>query len=203
MPTQNRRVATYLPSYIDKPFKAFKSQRDIKGDSEALIAILSEYFQVSQEVAYPSSSNLLQRIEAIEEKLGSLKSELLSELKLELQSQEHKSQGSLQGELLIEATESQSQTASLFPDNLQISSPLESESESQQIPLMTGAALSARLGVHKDTVAKMKSKFIDNWAAFRNWSKTKDPDGIGWEFSLTDKLYHPVQDVYPSQGRGA
>jgi hypothetical protein len=81
MPTQNRRVATYLPSYIDEPFKAFKSQRDIKGDSEALIAILSEYLQVSQEVAYQSSSNLLQRIEAIEEKLGSLKDELLSELK--------------------------------------------------------------------------------------------------------------------------
>ena len=85
MPTQNRRIATYLPPHVDEPFKAFKSQRNIKGDSEALIAILSEYLQVSQEVAYPSSSNLLQRIEVIEERLGSLKSELLSELKIELQ----------------------------------------------------------------------------------------------------------------------
>jgi InsA N-terminal domain len=109
MPTQNRRVATYLPPHIDEPFKAFKSQRDIKGDSEALIAILSEYLQVSQEVAYSSSSNLLQRIEAIEEKLGSLKSELLSEFQIKLQTptqpevskQESELLGGLQGNLLI------------------------------------------------------------------------------------------------------
>jgi hypothetical protein len=87
MPTQNRRVATYLPPHIDTPFKDFKSKREIKGDSEALIAILSEYFQVSQEVAYPNSSNLLQRIEGLEDRLSSLKSELLSELKSELKSQ--------------------------------------------------------------------------------------------------------------------
>lgn len=108
MPTQNRRVATYLPPHIDDPFKDFKSKRDIKGDSEALIAILSEYFQVSQEIAYSSSSNLLQRIEAIEERLSSLKSELISELKNGLQVSQAKtdkkkgsSQGELQRELLI------------------------------------------------------------------------------------------------------
>jgi serine/threonine protein kinase len=193
MPTQNRRVATYLPPQIDEPFKSFKSQRNIKGDSEALIAILSEYLQVDKEVAYSSSSNLLQRIEAIEDKLSSLKSELFSELKIELQPQKNESQGSLQSELLIESRESQPQTASLFPNDLQSSSPLESRSELQQISSMTAAALSVRLGVHKDTVVRMKSKFIDNLAAFRNWTKDKDPDGIGWEFSLTNKLYHSAQ----------
>lgn len=102
MPTQNRRVAAYLPPHIDEPFKTFKSQRDIKGDSEALIAILCEYLQVSYEVAYPSSSNLLQRIETIEEKLGSLKSELLSELSFELQKSAQPKLDKRKSELLSE-----------------------------------------------------------------------------------------------------
>jgi hypothetical protein len=194
MPTQNRRIATYLPPHIDEPFKAFKSQRDIKGDSEALIAILSEYLQVSQEVAYPSSSNLLQRIEAIEEKLGSLKGELLSELKsLSPKTQKTESIGSSKDKLPSKPRSLQPQTVSLFPEDSKSSTLSEPTDKLQQLPLMTSGALSARLGLHKDTVSKMKSKFINNWAAFRNWSKSKDPDGVGWEFSLIDKLYHPVQ----------
>jgi predicted RNA-binding Zn-ribbon protein involved in translation (DUF1610 family) len=120
MPTQNRRVATYLPSYIDEPFKTFKAQRDIKGDSEALIAILSEYLQVSQEVAYPSSLNLLQRIEAVEGKLGSLKGELLSELEsLQSKPQQTELLSSSKDKLLSKPKELQPQTAPLFPEDVQ------------------------------------------------------------------------------------
>jgi predicted RNA-binding Zn-ribbon protein involved in translation (DUF1610 family) len=122
MPTQNRRVATYLPPHIDEPFKSFKSQRDIKGDSEALIVILSEYFQVSQEVAYPSSSNLLQRIEAIEERLGSLKSELLGEFKnLVPETQKTEPISSSKDKLPGKPKDLQLQTVSLFPEESQSS----------------------------------------------------------------------------------
>jgi hypothetical protein len=129
MPTQNRRVATYLPSYIDEPFKAFKSQREISGDSEALIAILCEYLQVSQEVAYPSSSNLLQRIEVIEERLDSLKGELLSELE-SLQSKPKLTEllSSPKDKLLSKPKELKPQTTPLFPEETQSSSFSESKS---------------------------------------------------------------------------
>lgn len=120
MPTQKHRVATYLPPHIDEPFKVFKSQRDIKGDSEALIAILSEYLQVDKEVAYPSSSNLLQRIEVIEETLGSLKSELLSELEsLQPKPQQTKLLSSSKDKLLSKPKDLQPQTAPLFPEDVQ------------------------------------------------------------------------------------
>jgi len=52
MPTQNRRVATYLPKEIDDRLKAFIAERGLKGDSLALIVILSEYFGVSQQMAH-------------------------------------------------------------------------------------------------------------------------------------------------------
>jgi hypothetical protein len=201
MPTQNRRVATYLPSYIDEPFKAFKSQRDIKGDSEALIAILSEYLQVSQEVAYPSSSNLLQRIEAIEEKLGSLKNELLSEFKSDLElpalKQKSESLSGLQGNLLI------SHDVPLQTVQSEVISNLESDSKSSSLIPLNGRQLSERLGVHKDSAAKIRQSHKGDSKYFFDWSKTKDPDGIAWEYHEEDKLYHSVQDVNPSQGRGA
>lgn len=49
MPTENRRVATYLPKEIDSAFKAFKDERGI-GDSAALILILCERLGVTHSV---------------------------------------------------------------------------------------------------------------------------------------------------------
>jgi hypothetical protein len=51
MPTENRRVATYLPKELDDRFKAFIADRQLKGDSQALIVILSEFLGVSLPVA--------------------------------------------------------------------------------------------------------------------------------------------------------
>ena len=56
MPTKNRRVATYLPQEISASFEAFKVARDIDGDSQALITILSEFLGVSQQVAHSVNS---------------------------------------------------------------------------------------------------------------------------------------------------
>jgi hypothetical protein len=191
MPTQNRRVATYLPPHIDESFKSFKSQRRISGDSEALIAILSEYLQVSQEVAYPSSSNLLQRIEAIEKKLGGLKGELLGELKDELQlstqSKVNEKRSSFSGELqqeLLITNESQT---------LKPSGNLLSKSEESSLAPMQGNSLARRFSLHKDSVAKAKQTYRDSPEKFSEWSRAKDPDSVTWRYQEEDKLYHPVQ----------
>lgn len=89
MPTENRRVAAYLPKNIDKQLEIFKTERGLKGDSPAIIAILEAFFGVSQEVAYLSDSettNFTSRIEAVEQRLSQIKDELLSELRGELKS---------------------------------------------------------------------------------------------------------------------
>jgi hypothetical protein len=86
MATKNRRVATYLSEELEAAFTKFKIDRQI-GDSQALIAILSEFFGVSQEVAHQSSSLTTffqDRVEALEEKLTHIKGDLLSELRREL-----------------------------------------------------------------------------------------------------------------------
>lgn len=80
MVTQNPRIAAYVPQVIKEQFEAFKSERKIKGDSQALVAILSEYFGVSHQAAHQVSPDLIQRIEVLENRIDSLRDGLLSEL---------------------------------------------------------------------------------------------------------------------------
>lgn len=87
MPTVNKRVAAYLPANVRASLEAFKTERNIKGDSQALIVILSEFLGVSQQVAYPvaqDNSEIVERIQSLESRLESLKDDLLNELLGEL-----------------------------------------------------------------------------------------------------------------------
>lgn len=90
MPTENRRVAAYLPKRIDDRLEAFKVERGLKGDSLALIAILEEFFGVSQEVAHLGNSEfneLSTQVNTLKAELSSLENKLFSELKSKLLSE--------------------------------------------------------------------------------------------------------------------
>lgn len=192
MSTQNRRVATYLPPYIDDRLKSFKLERNIKGDSEALIAVLSEYFQVSQEVAYPSSLNLLHRIEAIEQRLGGLKDELLSKLKGELQyvdnqkpveaksEPEDKLLSKVPGQLELIAEEEKLQTQNLNAN---------SNGELNSKPLLA-FALAQRFGLRPNAVAEAKRRYKNKPEKFVEWLQVHDPDGFAWRYNEETKDYH-------------
>lgn len=67
MPTENRRVATYLPKEIDDRLKAFISERNLKGDSPALIVILCEYFGIETHVAQKVDYSSFVRLEQFNE----------------------------------------------------------------------------------------------------------------------------------------
>lgn len=192
MPTQNRRVATYLPPSIDDRLKTFKLERNIKGDSEALIAALSEYFQVSQEVAYPGSLNLLHRIEAIENKFGSLKDELLSELKGEPQyinsqkqveakcESERELLDRIPGQLELIAEEKKLQAENLNAD---------SSGELSSKPLLA-FALAQRFGLRPNAVAEAKRRYKNKPEKFTEWLQAHDPDGFTWQYKEDTKDYH-------------
>lgn len=220
MPTKNRRVATYLPPYIEERFLGFKGERML-GDSEALAVILSEYFEmpmtsgVSQEVAYLSSSNLPQRVETLESKLDELTRILtkrLQELSDAMTSSEPESNSN--GESLNEfiSTEiyapSPGQIELLQADSDSTSSIL-SELLNQdtnnfldkprgELEPMNGYSLSNRFGLNQQVVGNSKNKWKDRPEKFAEWSKQKDPDGIAWQYDPVDKLYHPNVFSEPS-----
>jgi hypothetical protein len=76
MPTENRRIATYFPKGVDEKFTAFKIDRGIRGDSQALLTIVSEFLGVNQEVAHSSSPDFLDRFKSLEKIVFQIQQEL-------------------------------------------------------------------------------------------------------------------------------
>ena len=223
MPTENRRVATYLPKHIDDRLEVFKSERGLKGDSPALIVILEEFFGVSQKVAHLSSSEstiLTQRIEAVEQKISQIKDELLSELQRELLTSRTQSIEQAKDELLSELHGELPKTEAL-PGQLellvesdeqideQINEQIkgqddellsESKSElSQEISStlrqpLNGKALSLRFGLSAGAAKEARRRCGDSIECFTKWSIERDPDDIAWRYNETTKKFHPDGD---------
>jgi len=66
------------------------------------------------------------------------------------------------------------------------SQPEDKEKEGQTL---IQAELAKRLDVHSSTIGKRKSD-----PDFAQWSQSKDPDGVAWEYSPETKEFLPVED---------
>jgi hypothetical protein len=177
MPTKNRRIATYLPQEIDAAFKAFKSDRNIEGDSQALITILSEFLGVSQQVAYQGSllaTDLEKRVEALEARIAQIKNELRDELLSELPL---KSEGinALAGQLNLLADELEGE---------QIELPVVDANDESISGGLTGSELAKRIGVDRSTIGKWKRA-----GTLAKNTATRLPDKAPWRYDETKKLY--------------
>lgn len=182
MPTENRRVATYLPKELDERFSAFKAERGLNGDSSALIAILSEFLGVSQQVAHESSLGLMQRIEALEAGFGELKNELLSRLVVELPKSPEMPQSLLDRIQAIDVRLSNLESA-----------------KATGTTLSTGE-LAKRLGIDSSTLSHWKStgkkgKSLDE---LLKATREKDPDGIGWSVIPESGKFKPERELLSS-----
>jgi len=190
MPTENRRVATYLPKHIDDCLEAFKAERGLKGDSPALIEILSEFFGVSQEVARLSDSEiatLTQRIDSIDQKFAQIKGEILSELPSELSKLLFFWKTETKNELLEEVrrelkSEPLSEPKSNIPDN-----PLEQVKQlkivhEEGVALFAAKELAHRLKIDPTTPSRWKPGKAREKTPEQLLEATRkqDPDGIGW-----------------------
>ena len=197
MPTENRRIATYLPKEVDEKFKAFKLERGIKGDSHALLTVLSEFLGVTESVA-PSMTTQYEEL-----------SQELNDLRTELVSLESKLFSRLKSELLIDlkSQDSDSQVDGLRTECVSISAPgqldlLAIESFDPVLVLksdtpasLTGDELAKRLQVPnarslRDQISKHKNDAL----YFSRWSRKKDPCGIAWE-RYEKGLYRPTQTL--------
>jgi len=201
MATDNRRVAAYLPSEIDDRFKAFKIERGLatedepnSNDSKALIQILSEYFGVSQSahsvahyVTIEQFNDLSTKVEKlygllqqsddrIEEIASGIKSELLSELKDNLPISTRPGQLSiLQPEQEKESVQNKVSQSSL---------------PSELLEGLSAVKLGKRLGSDRKKLSKIKAD-----KDFTEFCRSKDPNGIGWEYREDKKKFFPVEPL--------
>lgn len=186
MTTENPKVAGYLPQEIYDALTQFKEDQGHKSMSQALTHILSDYLGVEKKVNYQGNLPLdnkfatLDQFNELEEKVSSLPSELLSESMKIIE----KKISELRSELLGTDIALPIKPLSKLPDELP------SELSSELLEPLTGYALDKRLNILKGNTGKMKTKHKSNPQRFTEWTKTKDPNGIAWEFR--EGLYHPI-----------
>ena len=207
MPTENRRVATYLPKELDDRLKAFIAERNLKGDSPALIVILSEYFQVdtlvAQKVDYSDfvTQNQLEilssRVDSISERLselfGNLPDKPFGEAKTV---NEHID--AVQPVLIDVEASLASEPLSESPVDINLddnSSDLLVENSSHHSIKdirFSASQLSKRLVVGKSTISIRKNDCPEDFA---EWSFNKDPDNIPWFFLPESNRFQPGGDL--------
>lgn len=189
MATSNRRVAAYLPAEIDEAFKAYKLKNGFSteddltsNDSKALIEIIRQFldveYQVAHSVSLPDNLVTQEQLEELRNEFELKLSELLSELKRVTEEVRRANE-------IHEKSEPHSQ---LVMDVKQAESSVSASEEK----VMTGEALSVRLGLSKSGVKNAKNRHKGDDQKFLLWSKQRDPDGLGWQYSEKDKKYRPV-----------
>lgn len=190
MPTENRRIATYFPKDIDDKFNTFKLERGIRGDSQALLTIVSEFLGVTQEVARFSSPDLFSRFEGLEKVVLKIQQELGQIRSVPESSYEQEIQESLE------------QVIPPVPGQLSFLEPVIESSTSVDLPSelvselllpLTGSELSKRLGLASKVLSDRRRKRTET--ALIEWSREIDPDGIGWQYDLEKKIYFPIYPV--------
>lgn len=222
MPTQNRRVATYLPPELDDRLKAFITERSLKGESQALITILSEFFNVSYSVArqvdystFVTQEQFKEMLDKVSELSIAVESkspgEMLRKLreKLDLLEKrlddreadkprsEHKVEA-VPGQMsILDATKSEliENAVSELPDNKE--GEFESENASNISSELLGK-LKPMTGNALSTRFRLNKDSVagrkrsQTEDKFLRWTREKDPDGIAWQYNPGDKLYHPL-----------
>lgn len=177
MPTAKHRIAAYLPPEVDEKFQAFKQEREV-GDSQALILILTEFLEVSRKVAHNSSLD-------IEVLKSELQSELLSELNSKFSDLKNELLGNLPKANVVDV-------GKVFP--MENSDSLFELLVSRELSeRLTIAQLSERFGCESALTRKQKSKYRDEPEKFIAWSRSRDPEGRGWQFDETAKLFFSVE----------
>ena len=177
MSTTKHRIAAYLPPEVNEKFHAFKKERGL-GDSQALIQILTEFLEVSQKVSYNNSLDI-----------KALKSELFSELLSELEFRFCELKGELLSKPLksVKISQESLKEVKVSQESLDVVE-LSGESASR----LTIAQLSIRFGCDSALIRKQKSKYKDELDKFITWSKSRDPNGYGWQFDEVDRVFDRV-----------
>jgi hypothetical protein len=62
------------------------------------------------------------------------------------------------------------------------------------LTVLSGQSLSARLGLNKAGVSNARRRFGNDERKLLNWSRGRDPDGVGWKYDEESKKYLCVNE---------
>jgi hypothetical protein len=171
MGTNNPKVSAYVPQPLKDRLAKFRKDNNDISESQAVTIILAEYFQMEQLVEQAVNKTsvggvTLARMEALEQQVQQLLREKLLDVGLP---SEPLHEVPVVEEILAR-TDEITRRLELVESQL---TELKVE-ESQERSVSTGE-LAKRLQVDSSTVSHRKLK-----PDFTEWTRGKDPDGIGW-----------------------
>ncbi len=172
MGTKNPKVSAYVPKAIKERLEAFRKERNEIPESKALTIILADYFGMAQLIdQVPEGISVggvtLARMEVLEQQVQQLLSNKQSASSLPSESLDGLPVG-IEG--VVERIDEITKRLELIESQLSELKVEESEEES-----VSTAELAKRLRVASSTVSHRKPK-----PDFTEWTRSKDPDGIGW-----------------------
>lgn len=202
MSTEKTAVMTYLHSEVYQQLKAFKQQHRLRSLSHSVEIILERYLilgiqsneKYREGVGQPlSSMDLLLQLSQTCMKLQ----QEVYELRLTLQSQSSQPRSKRIAPPASRSKQVTQPPASLSsPLSPPIDKPLEqtnlsttpvSISPDSDTRGWTGVALAERLQTYGSLLSRKRSK-----PGFTEWTRSRDPEGIGWEFRSFTCRFHPL-----------
>ena len=193
MPSTKPKVFAYLPQELYEQVTSFKIERELNSDSQAVIAILSEYFG-SEIIDQSKSNNAIERMEI-----------LLNQYQIKAESSYRECTrriNTLEVALNLERRTNPAYTVEISGEVVEETTgsvPGELEEtiggvpgELEETTGLSQLSLAKRLGYTDRHVRKMEKE-----GKLKQWSKEKDPDHISWE--LRGKKYYPARDAEESE----
>lgn len=190
MPSKKPKISAYVSKVVKERLTEFSQERNVS-ESQAVTIVLAEYFQIQEELKQDSGQVVvggvtLARMESLECQVSELRllfeSSLLSSTQID--SQRNKDAGVSMDIVPRPRDKSTSQL------NLLGELP-----EQVELKPISGTKLSKlRFGLGKSSVSTFKAG--NSTERFTEWTKSKDPDGIGWKAVDTPtKGYLPAEEL--------
>ncbi len=201
MPSKRPKISAYVSKVVKDRLTEFSKERQVS-ESQAVTIILAEYFQIEEELKQDSAQVTvggvtLARMESLEKQLSNLQflvdqqfQELNGRLRgiNKVDSQVNKDAEALM-DIVPEPQDKSTSQLNLLGELL----------EQVELKPVSGTKLSKlRFGLGKSSVSSAKAE--NSTEKFTEWTKSKDPDGIGWKaVDKPTKGYLPVEELSEDQ----
>ena len=194
MSTDNPKISSYVPQVVYDRFKQFQDQHNLPM-SQAVILILAEYFGLEQIIRETTKGTTvggvtLNAFQNMQVQLSELQHQFsLFQLNMQLSDELEQRLSAIEEKLY-----SLKETSKLLSDT-HSELPLFKIKATQPLGKLTSKQLACRLNIlHTSSITNQARK---SEKEFREWSSSKDPDGIAWIFFKENVkiYYHPIEDT--------
>jgi hypothetical protein len=204
MPTSKPKISGYVPQHLFDSFMSLKDSQRYESASQTLIAILSEYFGVEQQVDHQSRPLVLrfpsiEDFEALQRKVDLVaeKLELLVEGSNPLS--KPPSESMQNADVTADSGEPASDPLSRAHDESDSNLSLDLGISQEELGMIQ-QDLAPRLNMGISTLSAKKKLPTDKLIEY---TRAKDPDGIGWTYSKEDKRFYPERSLPSNPNSGS